>query len=154
MARTDRIGRFIRRWRRHPWSVATLHHELGAILTYFPSTRLELGYCHVGLGRAVIAINNGLVGTNFLIPVIAHECAHLLIGIRGLHTCIRNHDEPDVWALAATLTIPEEVISKIRRGEMGARNVARLYEIPVSFVEFATWGESLLPAFRAELDAI
>lgn len=147
------IDRFIRRWQRNPWTVATLPRELGAVLTYFPSSRSELGYCYVVRRGSVVAINNGLVDTPFLIPVIAHECAHLLLGERGLHACARNHQEPEVWALAARLAVPEAVCESIRADSICSADVARRFNLPTSFVQYAAFGDALLPAFLAELDA-
>lgn len=151
MTRMDRIDRFIRRWHRKAWSVATLPDELGAIVGYLPSRWRMLGCCDVRRHQSVIALNGALLGTAYLIPVLAHECAHVLIGLRGYHGCGRDQDEHDVWSLAARLAIPRATTDAIRGGEMCSQYSARSLELPRAFVLFAAHGEPFLPAWLAEL---
>ena len=154
MTKTERINRFIRRWHRAPWSVATLPEELGAIVGYISGRWRMLGCCDVRQHQSVIALNASLVGTAYLIPVLAHECAHVLIGIRGYHGCAHDRDEREVWSVAARLAIPGATIDAIRSGEMCSRYVARSLELPQAFVLYAAHGDGLLPAWLEELRAV
>lgn len=151
MTRMDRIDRFIRRWHKRPWSVANLPGELDAIVGYLPNRWRMPGCCDVRRRQSVIVLNAGLVGTAYLIPVLAHECAHILIGIRGLHGCAYDQDEHAVWSLAARLAIPRATTDAIMTGDMCSRYAARSLELPESFVLFAAHGDALLPAWLDEL---
>lgn len=149
MTRSARIERFLRRWHAKAWTIATLPDELGAVLNSISPRWNVLGCCDVRKRRSLIFVNRSLHETPYWIPVLAHECAHVLIGLRGYHGC--TDDEIDVWRLAARLAVPDAIVQDYWRGKTIEATVAQEYDLPLSFVRFAIHGEQLLPAWLDEL---
>lgn len=149
VTRLARIERFIRRWHKKPWSVATLPEELGAVVNSISARWKILGCCDVRKQRSLIFINRALDDTVYFVPVLAHECAHVLIGLRGYHGC--TDDEIDVWRLAARLAVPDVVVGSFWSGAITEQSLARDYSLPLSFIRFAIHGEQLLPAWLDDL---
>lgn len=108
-----------------------------------------LGCCDVRTRRSLIFINRVLDDTIYLVPVLAHECAHVLIGLRGYHGC--SSEEIDVWRLAARLAVPDAVVGSFWSGAITERSLARDYGLPLSFIRFAIHGEPLLSAWLDDL---
>lgn len=99
----------------------------------------------------MIALNARLLGTALYTPVLAHECAHVLLEDDGLYTCYAgDRHERAVWDLAARLALPSASIAAWQRGDVCADGLARIYELPEAFVRYATTPEQL-PAWLDSL---
>lgn len=147
--RANRIDGFIRRWHAGEWSIATLPQELGATVGYVSFGGQIWGCCDVRRdGPSIIALDAALIGTPYHAPVLAHECAHILLGEPGYHAC---GTERHAWALAARLCVPEAICQSIRDGATTSDDVARAYGFPSAFVAYVAHGARLLTSWLEEL---
>lgn len=146
-----RIAKYIDDWHHDEWCVAQLPGRLRAILGDVACGPSILGACHVRTDRSVIAMNSGLVGSWFWVPILAHECAHVMLGKLGVWECVQglqvSKPERQVWNIAAALAIPERAIE-----QACAQDIARSYMLPLEFVRLRIHGDAMLPAWQAALD--
>ena len=124
-----------------------LYDELGAELIVRPGGRKVLGFVVALDGVRQVVLNQRLTGTSLRNPVLAHECAHLLVGIQGVNLCART-PRPDIkernaWAGAALLAVPDVAIPP---GRPGRRDLADTLNVPVELVD-------LRAALNAYLDS-
>ena len=91
------------------WCVTRLPGELGVKRIDREVEPLLLGVAVQGYGRRAIGVNELILGTPLEIPVIAHECAHLLLG-HAIGYCapgsLETRQEHDAWVGAALLSVP------------------------------------------------
>lgn len=154
MPSTARVDRFIRRWHRGPWSVGALPVELGAYNVDVDLPGRILGICRIDHdGQPVIGIRSSIADTRYYLPVLAHECGHVLMNREGVFECqpLPKH-ERQIWRLAARLAVPEWECESIRSAAMCSDSVARQLRLPPSFVRFAAHGDQLLPVWLQELE--
>lgn len=94
---------------RRVWCVTLLPAELGARRFDREVAPSLLGVSMQKGGRRAIGINDRIKGTPLEVPVIAHECAHLLLGHDEgfcLPAAPSSRQEHDAWLGAALLAAP------------------------------------------------
>lgn len=103
------LYRFARHLHRREWCITRLPAELGAKELSREVEPVLLGVAAQGPGRRAVGINELIRGTPLEIPVIAHECAHLLLG-HAVGYCLPGalsiRQEHDAWNGAALLALP------------------------------------------------
>lgn len=131
------VAAYARHLHRGTWYVHGLPADLGARhVTCEPAPDL-LGLAVHGI-RTGIAINAAIVGTPLELPVIAHECAHLLLGhdIGYCSTSLSAQVRPerDAWDGAALLAIPTESAVMFATRRATVHDLADYYEVPPALV--------------------
>ena len=121
------VTRFARAWHRGQWSIGDLPRVINAEMFVELGSGGILGIsCRSG-DRAIIGIDERVVGTPLYVPVLAHECAHLIIDTAGVHGCtgaVTSKAEQLAWFGATLLAIPDKAIAAYERGERLPRDIA------------------------------
>lgn len=135
--RLDPVDAFARRLHSRLWCVQGLPTELGA-RRFVSETGPDLfGVAVQGRTRA-IGLSAAIVGTPLELPVIAHECGHLLlghdVGFCSLALGVRVRAERDAWAGAALLAIPREAGAALVERRATAHDIAATFDVPRSLV--------------------
>lgn len=124
----------IEEWHAGHWSVLRLPERLGVETHYIDGGGRLLGMSF----RDSIIINGDIIGTPMLVPVIAHECAHIMLGHQYVHPCIRcttqSRGEQSAWQLAALLSIPVKAVEEFKDGDVMPMELADHYGVPVRFL--------------------
>jgi hypothetical protein len=123
-------------WHARGSDLNALYDELGAELIVRPGGRKVLGFVVALEGIRQVVLSERLTGTSLRNPVLAHECAHLLIGVQGVSLCARTprpgSAERDAWAGAALLAVPDGAIPT---GPTERRELANALNVPVALLD-------------------
>ena len=123
-------------WHGRGHDLNELYDELGAELIVRPGGRKVLGFVVALEGIRQVVLNDRLTGTALRNPVLAHECAHLVLGVQGISLCARtsrpDNTERIAWAGAALLAVPDGAIPP---GRAGRRDLAHALNVPVELVD-------------------
>lgn len=118
---------------RDAWCITRLPDDLNARLFVRETGTDLLGVAVQGKRRA-IGLNAAIVGTPLELPVLAHECGHLLLGhdIGYCSTIVRIHgrEERDAWASAALLAIPTPTAIELSRHPRAVPDLAATFGVP------------------------
>lgn len=123
----------------HPrqWCVQGLPHEIGARRFVREADPDLLGVAVQGRRRA-IGLSSAIVGTPLELPVLAHECGHLLLGhdIGYCSLTVRTHvrEERAAWEGAALLAIPTEDAVAFAGHRVTVHELAERYEVAPALV--------------------
>ena len=136
MSPLELLRMYAARWHDRSRDLDALSAELGAELIVRPGGRKVLGFV-VAVGRIrQVVLNERLVGSSLRRPVLAHECAHLLLGIEGVSLCSSvqhpGRDERNAWAGAALLAIPDDTIPRRQSARV---DLAASLGVPVELVD-------------------
>lgn len=140
MKRLLPVTRLARQWHRRPWAASDLPGLLNATLVVDHVERVGnrriLGLSYHRDDCRSIAINETLVGTPHYVPVLAHEAAHIINDIDGIHLCALDDSERErmAWFGAAILAIPAVLMQAFERGAMMPEDVAEQCLVPIQFV--------------------
>lgn len=140
MKRLQPVTRIARQWHRSPWAATDLPGLLGATLLIEHVERIGnrriLGLSYHRDECRTIAINESLVGTTHYVPVLAHEAAHIINDVDGIHMCALDDSEREriAWFGAAILAIPAVMMSAFERGAMLPEDIAAQCLVPVQLV--------------------
>src|SRR3954469_20882008 len=130
LLRTFAVG-----WHNHRRGLNELHAELGADLIERPGGRKVLGFVVALGGLRQIVLNERLHGSSLWKAVLAHECAHLILGVDGVSLCSNvarpSRDERNAWAGAALLAVPVETVPASRSAR---RQLAAEFDVPIQLV--------------------
>ena len=132
-------------WHNRDRDLNELYTQLGADLIERPGGRKVLGFVVAFGGLRQVVLNERLLGSSLRKPVLAHECAHLILGVEGVSLCTTDlrpsRDERNAWAGAALLAVPGDTIPRSR---VARRDLAASLDVPVQLVDLrATLGEYL-----------
>jgi hypothetical protein len=136
MRSLDLLHAFAVCWHDRGRGLNELYDELGAELIVRPGGRKVLGFVVALEGIRQVVLNERLAGTSLRNAVLAHECAHLLLGVQGISLCARDpwpdKSERNAWAGAALLAVPNGVIPP---GPAERRDLAYALDVPVELVD-------------------
>jgi hypothetical protein len=117
--------------------VHRLPSDLGAVRFLRDIDTDLLGVAAQGKRRAV-GLNAGIVGTALELPVIAHECGHILLGhdIGYCSTSFSAHarEERDAWESAALLAISREAGVALVQRRATVQEIAVTFGVPPALV--------------------
>jgi hypothetical protein len=123
-------------WHSRSRDLNELYAELGADLIERPGGRKVLGFVVALAGLRQIVLNQRLNGSPLRVPVLAHECAHLILGVEGISLCANDlrpsRDERNAWAGAALLAVPGDALPRSRTAR---RQLAASLNVPVQLVD-------------------
>ena len=123
-------------WHNRSRDLNELYTELGADLIERPGGRKVLGFVVALDGLREIVLNERLTGSRLRAPVLAHECAHLILGVEGVSLCTNalrpSRNERNAWAGAALLAVPGDTIPCSRSAR---RELAASLDVPVQLVD-------------------
>lgn len=136
MRSLEQLRAFAQDWHARRRDRDHLSAALGAELIVRPGGRKVLGFA-VALGSIrQVVLNQRLTGSRLQTPVLAHECAHLLLGVQGVSLCVSGQqvgrEERNAWAGAAFLAVPGDAIPRERSAR---RDLAALLDVPVELVD-------------------
>jgi hypothetical protein len=136
MRSLELLRTFAVRWHDRTRDLNKLYAELGAELVVRPGGRKVLGFVVDLAGIRQIVLNQRLVGSPLRTPVLAHECAHLILGVDGVSLCANarhpSRDERNAWAGAALLAVPGDTTPPDRSAR---RKLAASLDVPVELVD-------------------
>jgi hypothetical protein len=121
----------------HEWCVRGLPDELGARIFVGDAGPSLLGAAIEGR-RRVIGLSTRIIGTPLELPVLAHECSHLLLG-HGAGCCsvltrLRCSDERNATYGSSLLAIPTESAVALVERRATVHELAATYEVPPALV--------------------
>lgn len=133
----DIVADYATRLHSAAWYIRRLPHDLSAALFVRETGPDLLGVAVQGRRRA-IGLNAAIIGTPLELPVLAHECGHLLLG-HDLGFCsssIKAHwrEERAAWDCAAVLAIPSEAAIAFASRRATVHDLADYYEVPPAMV--------------------
>lgn len=136
MLSINRIHHFAEQWHRDGRDLDQLTDRLRAEVLVRPGGRKILAFAVEWLGRRQIVMNERLENTSLRTVVLAHECVHLLLGVRGISMCGRTprmeRHERDAWLGAAILAVPAVAAEGDHQQRIVAADALR---IPVELVD-------------------
>lgn len=151
----DSVTTFLEQWHASEWSVATLPYDLGVKVRENRRGRRTFARCVSVGNEREITLHPKLFCATLYIPILAHECSHLLLDHEGTHPCrpdeILDETERLTWLVAAHVAVPASVADDIRAGERCIRTVARDYGLPLTFVAVRVFGELAMDPWIAQL---
>ncbi len=136
MSSLELLRAYATRWHHRRRDLDALSAELGAELIVRPGGRKVLGFVVAVAGIRQVVLNERLVGSPLRTPVLAHECAHLILGVQGVSLCSSvqypGRDERNAWAGAAMLAIPDDTIPRRQSARV---DLAASLGVPVELVD-------------------
>lgn len=131
------VSAFAQQVHQHEWCVQRLPTELGARRFVREVAPDLLGVAVQGR-RLAIGLNAGIIGTPLELPVLAHECGHLLLGhdIGYCSTVVAAHalEERAAWESAALLTISRSAAVSLIERRSTVHDLAAVFEVPRALV--------------------
>lgn len=112
-AELEGLRSFASEWQRKPWAIMALPTEIGARVIYEEGDPLVLGVAVTARAKrraCTIGLNKLVLQSPLYLPVLAHECAHCVLGhSAGLceNGWIRSQVEQAAWFGGAFLAVSE-----------------------------------------------
>jgi hypothetical protein len=158
IASLRRVAQFVDLWHGLDTGLEQLPPLLNAELCRRSGGRLILGFAIIFGPVCQVVINSRVNQTLLAKPVLAHECAHLLLGVRGVRMCsgelCASDEERSAWYGAALLAVPSARIQALQSGAVRARHVANECNVPVEFVDLRCALREYLEARDSTRDSV